>query len=39
LTLAVGRLGTACGNIALIVDYAGTPTTYGQIIKTHLAAR
>ena len=31
--------GTACGNIALIVDYTGTPTTYGQIIKTHLAAR
>ena len=31
--------GTACGDIALIKDYGGTPTTYGQIYKTHLAAR
>jgi len=31
--------GTTCGAIALIVDYSGTPTTYGQIYKTHLAAR
>jgi endoglucanase len=31
--------GTACGDIALIRDYAGTPTTYGQIYKTHLASR
>lgn len=31
--------GTACGDIALISDFAGTPTTYGQIYKTHLAAR
>jgi hypothetical protein len=31
--------GTACGNIALIADYTGTPTTYGQIYKTHLASR
>jgi len=31
--------GTACGDIALIVDYTGTPTTYGQIVKTHLATR
>jgi endoglucanase len=30
--------GTACGDIALIRDYSGTPTTYGQIYKTHLAA-
>jgi hypothetical protein len=31
--------GTACGDIALIKDFSGTPTTYGQIYKTHLAAR
>ena len=31
--------GTTCGDIALIVDYSGTPTTYGQIYKTHLALR
>jgi hypothetical protein len=31
--------GTACGNIALIVDYSGTPTTYGQLYKAHLALR
>lgn len=31
--------GTTCGDIALVRDYAGTPTTYGQIYKTHLASR
>ena len=31
--------GTACADIALIVDYTGTPTTYGQVYKAHLAAR
>ena len=31
--------GTACANIALISDYAGTPTVYGQIFKSHLATR
>ena len=31
--------GTACSDIALISDFAGTPTTYGQIYKTHLATR
>ena len=31
--------GTACGNIALISDFGGTPTTYGQIYKAHLATR
>ena len=28
--------GTACSAIALISDYSGTPTTFGQIYKTHL---
>jgi hypothetical protein len=27
----------ACGSIALITDYAGTPTTYGQTYRAHLA--
>jgi len=31
--------GTSCADIALISDYSGTPTTYGQIVKTHLLAR
>jgi len=31
--------GTTCGDIALVRDYAGTPTTYGQIFKTYLASR
>jgi hypothetical protein len=30
--------GTACSSIALVSDYQGTPTTYGQIYKTHLAS-
>ena len=29
--------GTACGSIALVSDYSGTATTYGQIYKSHLA--
>ena len=29
--------GAACSSIALVLDYAGTPTTYGQVYKTHLA--
>jgi hypothetical protein len=29
--------GTACGNIALITSYSGTPTPYGQAFKDHLA--
>lgn len=31
--------GTACGNISLISSFSGTPTTYGQIYKSHLALR
>jgi len=31
--------GSACSSMALIADYAGTPTDYGQIFRTHLAAR
>jgi hypothetical protein len=30
--------GGACSSIALIADYSGTPTTYGQIYRTHLLA-
>jgi endoglucanase len=29
--------GTNCSSIALISDYSGTPTTYGQIVKSHYA--
>ena len=29
--------GTACGNIALISDYSGTPTQYGAIYRNHIA--
>jgi aryl-phospho-beta-D-glucosidase BglC (GH1 family) len=29
--------GTACFPKSLISDYSGTPTTYGQIYRTHLA--
>jgi endoglucanase len=29
--------GTACANLSLITDYAGTPTAYGQAYKDHLA--
>ena len=29
--------GAACSSIALIADWSGTPTQYGQIYKTHLA--
>ena len=29
--------GAACGAIALVSDLTGTPTTYGQLYKTHLA--
>ena len=31
--------GTACGNIALITDYTGTPTQYGSVYRAYLAAR
>jgi hypothetical protein len=31
--------GSGCSSIALINDYTGTPTSYGQIFKAHLAAR
>ena len=30
--------GPNCGDIKLILDYAGTPSTYGLIYKNHLAA-
>ncbi len=30
--------GANCGDIKLILDYTGTPSTYGLIYKTHLAA-
>jgi hypothetical protein len=30
--------GTGCSSVALVSDYQGTPTTYGQIYKTHLAS-
>jgi hypothetical protein len=30
--------GTACNSVALVSDYQGTATTYGQIYKTHLAS-
>ena len=28
--------GTACSTLSLIVDYNGTPTTYGQVYRNHL---
>jgi hypothetical protein len=31
--------GTACGDIALIRDYNGSPTRYGSIYRSYLAAR
>jgi len=31
--------GSGCSSMALINDYSGSPTSYGQIIKDHLAAR
>jgi endoglucanase len=31
--------GTACGDIALIADYNGTPTQYGSVCKAYLAGR
>jgi endoglucanase len=31
--------GTACGDIALIADYDGTPTQYGSVYRAYLAAR
>jgi hypothetical protein len=30
--------GAACSSIALVSDYSGTPTTYGQIYQSHLLA-
>lgn len=30
--------GTACANLSLITDYAGTPTPYGQAYRDHLAS-
>ncbi len=30
--------GVSCSSIALIADYTGTPTQYGQIYKSHLLA-
>jgi hypothetical protein len=29
--------GSACSTFALINDFTGTPTTYGQLLKAHLA--
>jgi hypothetical protein len=29
--------GSACSSMGLIADYAGTPTPYGQLYKSHLA--
>jgi hypothetical protein len=31
--------GSACSSMALVEDYAGAPTAYGQIYQAHLAAR
>jgi hypothetical protein len=28
--------GTACANLSLIVNFAGTPTSYGQVYRDHL---
>jgi endoglucanase len=30
--------GTACSNLSLVSNYDGTPTTYGQTYKDHLAS-
>ncbi|HJW49471.1 MAG TPA: cellulase family glycosylhydrolase [Candidatus Limnocylindria bacterium] len=37
-TWNVGSVGD-CGSMKLIVDEAGTPSSYGQIFKTYLASR